>query len=333
MRKILSSLLIISGIAIAFMASAFYLLNKNEPLIGFDHLFKAITPQAPQHLSATFLGTSTILFSDGSDAIMIDGFFTRPDIQTLFWGRIEPDVALIKESLQRLNVKKLNAVVVVHSHHDHAMDAPTVARMTNAIVFGSESTANIARSEGLPDTQIEVVNDSRSLQFGAFNVTMIKSKHTPVPKIMAWLTGIGHNITKSFPSDPSLADYKEGGSYVVYIEHPLGNVLVQASGGYVQDLLKPYSADVIFLGIAGLSKQSASYKSEYYKETIDAVNAKRIIPIHWDNFMKPIGKELTPLPSIADDIPETIIGLTNRIKKDKNKSLIMMQAWDSLEIY
>lgn len=333
-RRIFSLLLIISGLAIVMMASAFYILNTKDPLIGFEqYRLTPDPPDNPDHLTATFIGTSTLLFSDGSNSIMIDGFFTRPDIKSLLWGSIQSDLPLIKSSLARLKVDKLESIMVVHSHHDHAMDAPEVAKLTNAVVFGSESTANIARGKGLPEAKIEVVDNNRTLQFGQFNVTMIKSKHSPVPSVMAKVTGIGENIVQPLPAQPRLTDFKEGGSYVVHIAHPLGNILVQASSGYVDDLLTPYQADVIFLGIAGLSKQSNEFKQAYFNETIDAVGAKIVVPIHWDNFMLPINKALLPPHPLVDNISETLASLSSHTQKNGDQQVMIMQAWESVELY
>ena len=333
-RRIFSLLLIISGLAIGLMASAFYILNSTtEPLVGFDEQIEdpALTGR-PEQLTATFIGTTTLLFSDGESSIMIDGFFTRPSIKTLLSGTIQPDKALIESSLKRLNVTQLDSIMVAHSHHDHAMDAPEVARLTHATLFGSESTANIARSTGLPETQIEVVDDKRSLPFGKFNVTMIRSKHTPVPAALAWLTGHGKEISQPFPLQPNLTDFNEGGSYAIHIEHPLGNILVQASSGYVNGLLEPYNADVVFLGIAGLSKQSEQFKQDYFRETIAAVGASKVVPIHWDNFMRPIGQALVPAHSLIDNIPQSIAELSDYMKNEANGSFILMQAWDKITL-
>lgn len=334
-RRIFSLLLIISGLAIALMASAFYILNSpSEPFVGLENQLKIPPPPAKsEQLTATFVGTSTLLFSDGESSIMIDGFFSRPPINTLLWGTIQPDKALIESSLKRLNVTTLNGIMVVHSHHDHAMDAPEVAKLTQATLFGSESTANIARSANLPESQIEVVDSQRSLAFGKFNVTMIKSQHTPVPALLAWLTGHGKEIDSSFPSQPTLTDFNEGGSYVVHIEHPLGNILVQASGGYTNNLLKNYQADVVYLGVAGLSKQPEQFRQDYFHQTLTMVGAKRVIPIHWDNFMRPIGQALVPNHPLIDNIPQSIADLSDYTKNEVKGSLILMQAWDTITLY
>lgn len=330
-RKIISLILIISGLSISLLATFFYLLNANTPMVGLNQpIPEHTTPSSKGQLTATFLGTSTLIFSDGDSAIMIDGFITRPTLNTLLWGTIKPDIALIKTHLKRLHVPSLDSIAVVHSHHDHAMDAPVIAQLTKATLFGSESTANIATAIGLPDDQIAIVDKKRTLRFGQFKVTMIKSKHSPVPVFLAWLTGHNQSISAPFPASPRLTDYKEGGSYAVILEHPLGNILVHASAGFTPDLLSPYQADYVFLGIAGLSKQSDEFKQHYFRETIGAVGAHTVIPIHWDNFMVPIGEGLVTAHPLIDNISQSISDLSTYINNHPSTSLTLMNAWESI---
>ena len=83
------------------------------------------------------------------------------------------------------------AVFPLHSHYDHAMGAPEVAKRTGALLLGSESTANIGRGWGLPETQIRVVTDREPIVLGKFTVTPIESRHFqfPDPKMAARALG------------------------------------------------------------------------------------------------------------------------------------------------
>ncbi|MCP5161562.1 MAG: MBL fold metallo-hydrolase [Hahellaceae bacterium] len=284
----------------------------------------------PDQLIATFLGTSSLLFSDGKTQIMIDGFFTRPSLGTLLFSHIAPDSALITESLQKLKLTSLGVVAVAHSHHDHAMDAAEISRQTGALVFGSTSTANIARGWGLPESQIRMVEEKESLVSGDFKVTLIRSRHAAVPKLMAWLTGIDEQIRLPLSFPARLTDFKEGGSFSVYIQHPLGNVLVQASAGYSPGALYKCKADVVFLGVAGLSKQSNEFQQAYFDEVVASVGAQRLIPIHWDDFMKPLSKGLVPLGPPIDDINAALDALKTRFPE---RSITLLQAWEQLRLY
>lgn len=46
-------------------------------------------------------------------------------------------------------VSRADFVLLSHSHFNHAMDMPHIARKTGATVIGTESTANIARASGV----------------------------------------------------------------------------------------------------------------------------------------------------------------------------------------
>ena len=71
-----------------------------------------------------FTGVSTLLFSDGQTKLLIDGFFSRPSVfKAIFYRPVESDVEKIRQSLKRFHINQLDAVLVSHSHYDHAMDS------------------------------------------------------------------------------------------------------------------------------------------------------------------------------------------------------------------
>jgi hypothetical protein len=90
-----------------------------------------------------------------------DGFFSRPSFARLAFTRIEPNRAAIVSGLRKLEVHELAAVIPLHSHYDHAMDAPLVALQKGAQLIGSESTLNIGRGLGMPAGRPVVVGHAR----------------------------------------------------------------------------------------------------------------------------------------------------------------------------
>ena len=88
---------------------------------------------------------TALLFSDGETQWMTDGWFSRPGPLRILLGKIGPDLQAIDRGLAANEVLELDAVLPLHSHYDHAMDAPEVAKRTGALLLGSESTANIGR--------------------------------------------------------------------------------------------------------------------------------------------------------------------------------------------
>jgi L-ascorbate metabolism protein UlaG (beta-lactamase superfamily) len=113
-------------------------------------------------LGVTFLGVATLLLDDDHNAVLTDGFFSRPSLARVALGRIAPDHARIDHALQRAAVERLNAVVPLHSHYDHVLDSPAVAERTGAVVVGGRSAANVARGQGLPAERVLVTGTRRA---------------------------------------------------------------------------------------------------------------------------------------------------------------------------
>lgn len=254
----------------------------------------------PGAVTVRFSGTSTLLFSDGETAWMIDGWFTRPGpLQTLF-GEIAPDMAAIDYGLAANAVGELAAVIPVHSHYDHAMDAPEVARRTGAVVIGSEATANIARGWGLGEAQIRVVADRERVQLGAFTLTFLESRHLPYPDpdLVARLI-TDSEIPAPLVPPATLYDYKLGKAYALHIAHPAGTALVLGSAGFLPGLLDDYDVDHLFLGIGALGSQTAGYREDYWRNTVEATTPEQLILIHWDSLTSPVNGPLVGEVRIA----------------------------------
>ena len=263
----------------------------------------ATKAEAGKGLTVMFVGVATLLFDDGETAIMTDGYFSRPGQREL--ASIRPDRDAISKALKRAGVKSLAAVIPVHSHFDHALDSPVVAMETGALLVGSSSTANIGRGQGVPEARIRVVNPGESATFGKFKVHFLPSAHLP--------TGYAPGPITSPLSVPAPANaFGQGDAYSLLIEHEGRRILVQGSAGFVPGALQGRSADVVYLGTGGLGMRDASYQAAYWQEIVRTVGARRVIPINWDNFFRPLEDGLVP----GGDFPRMIESLRERGKSD-----------------
>jgi L-ascorbate metabolism protein UlaG (beta-lactamase superfamily) len=252
------------------------------------HYTAAPTPRA---LTATWFGTTAVLLSDGAHAVFVDPFFTRPP----GFGRlvrnapIEPNEALIKDWLARAGVGELSAVLVSHSHYDHSMDAGVVARLTGAVLAGSPSTLNVGRGAGLEAGRLVEMRSGEARRFGSFEVTFVESRHAGASGGRP--TG---DILQPLAPPARFLDYKQGGTYSILVAHPQGRVLHHGSAGYVPGALAGRRADVALLGVALLPELGG-----YLKEVVDATGARRVMPVHWDDFTRPLDAALLPFPLIV----------------------------------
>ncbi len=319
MRRVLIALLVLLVLGAGWLL---YKLNDRPSLEPYASLWLASPAGAAPgpRVTVTFLGVATLLISDGETSLMTDGFFTRPPKTRVFFGRISPDPDRIARSLERAGVRELAAVFPVHSHYDHAMDSPEVARRTGAQLVGSESTANIGRGVGLPEGQIRVVTPSEPMDFGEFTVTAIPSQHFPHGMAMG-------EITAPLVPPAGAMEYREGGSFSLLLEHPAGTLLVHGSAGWQEGALAGRHADVVLLGIGGLGTRDDAYRESYWREVVDATHPRCVIPIHWDDFTLPLDAPLAPSPRILDDVPASLDFLIQKTSDD-SLDLGLLPVWE-----
>jgi len=275
-------------VAVAVL-TAYFLNTYQVPPVDPAWAVEGSAEIAAGAVTVRYTGTATLVFSDGETTWMTDGWFSRPGPLTLLYGQIEPDLDAIARGLERNQVDELAAVFPVHSHFDHAMDAPEVAKRTGAVLLGSKSTANIGRGWGLPEKQIRVVTDREPIQLGQFTVTPIESKHFQFSDPAMAALALGDPEIDA-PLEPPVGaiDYKLGKAYAVHVAHPKGTWLIQGSAGFIEGGLEEYEADVVFLGVGALGSQTDAYRESYWKETVERTDPRRVIPIHWDSLTGPI---------------------------------------------
>lgn len=263
-------------------------------------------------LKATFLGVSTILITDGWTSILTDGFFTRPSLAKLLAGRLSPDRARITSALKRFGIERLDAVFVVHSHFDHALDSAVVAELTGARLIGSASTRNIALGQGFPGDRFTEAVTGEPFSLGAFRLTALPAAHSPGDIAPG-------RITAPLRTPARTRDFRTGECYSLHLRHAGKEMLIHASANTEPGALDGYQAETVYLGIGALGKQSEEFRDRYWETLVTNTGAKKVIPVHWDNFTVPLDKPLRPLPAFADRFGVTMEFLSRRAAAENVK--------------
>jgi len=254
-------------------------------------------------VTMTWLGATTLLFDDGETQVLIDGFLSRPTLGDALLARpVESDAATINHVLDEYRMRRLAAIIPVHSHYDHAMDIGAIANRSSASILGSESTANIARGAGVPEDQIIVAENGSRYSFGLFTVTLIETPHAPI----GWggSVPVAGTIDEPLQVPAPIWAYREGQSYSIVIEHPHGTTLVHGSGGYLDDALSGVKTDVVMLGVALLEGLGRDYIEQYWQAVVTTTGAAHVFPFHFDDYTQPFG-EIVLYPRALDDFVTT----------------------------
>ena len=253
----------------------------------------------PSGLAAQYFGTTSVVFRDGRNAVMVDALLTRPGMSKVLFGKLASDVALIDDTLRQASLSRADLLLISHTHYDHVLDAAAIADRLGAMIVGSSSTRQVALGAGVPPSRIVVVNGGEKLEAGDFKVTVFRSLHSLGDRIPG-------QVTTPVRQPASAKEYKEGGTYAFLIEHHGLRILVHASANFVPGMYHGVHADVIYLATGGLASQPADFTNRYWAETVEATGAKLVVPIHWDDFFQPLDRPLQPLRRFLDNVPLTM---------------------------
>ncbi|MBO0881182.1 MAG: MBL fold metallo-hydrolase [Mycobacterium sp.] len=286
-----------------------------------SHRFSVPVAEPAAPLAVTWLGVSTLLLDDGSSALMTDGYFSRLSLARVVLGKVSPSAARVDGCLARLKVKRLAAVITVHTHFDHALDSALVADRTGAQLVGGESAANLGRGYGLPEDRLVVAVPGEPIRLGAFDVTLVQSRHSPPDRFPG-------AITAPVTPPAQVSAYRCGEAWSTLVHHRSSDrrLLVQGSAGFVQGALAHQRADVVYLGVGQLGLQPETYLIDYWAETVRAVGARRVVLIHWDDLLRPLSKPLRALPYAADNL-DVSLGVLSKLAKQDGIALDLPTVW------
>jgi L-ascorbate metabolism protein UlaG (beta-lactamase superfamily) len=214
-----------------------------------------------------WLGVAGIELNIDGQILTIDPLFTRPPLHRLFVGRVESDTGLVHEKLPHCD-----HILVSHTHWDHVINVPDLAKQTGAFVYGSPNTCKLLSACGVPVRQINQVEAGDKLLLGKTSVRVFLAEHLKIP-------GFTSQPVAAYPKPPlRLRDYRMDYCYSFLIETD-GLSLLDWCG--IQTQTAPQATILFF----GLSNKIASFET-----LLKRVKPCLVIPLHWDNPFHPLSK-------------------------------------------
>lgn len=245
----------------------------------------------PRGLEVRFLGVSSFLISDGDISLVFDGFVTRPSAETVLFGSVSSDPALVDRYILSRLRGELAAVFVAHTHFDHALDVATLAQDPSVAVYGSSDVRAILPS-GRGFTELV---ERRPVTFGAFKVTAFRTEHSPRDLASG-------RMSEPLATPARARAYKTGLNHAFLVQHQECRILIVPSAGPIGQTFKDARADVVFLSFGRLGRQGAPAFQSYWADTVAATGAGLVVPVHWDDPSLSLDDPLVASPYLVDRV-------------------------------
>ncbi len=233
----------------------------------------------PAGLELMWLGTAGFKLSYQGTTLWIDPYVTRLPMSHLALRRVVPPSS---EAVMRW-IDKADAVLVGHTHFDHALDVPAIAQRTGCKVYGSQSLQNLMGLYGLAD-QAVIVEAHRDYEVGPFKLHFVPSIHS---KLQLGL-GIPYSgeLTCDHVDHLTPQAYKCGQVWGIAIEVAGIRLYHQGSADLLEDEIKDRGVDIFLCGISG-----RRFTPNYVARIVKALAPNVIVPTHYDNFFRSLDEQ------------------------------------------
>jgi L-ascorbate metabolism protein UlaG (beta-lactamase superfamily) len=232
----------------------------------------APAPAAAAPLALTYLGVAGWRLDGGPTTILVDPYLSRPaDLE----GPLVSDPAAIARAPARAA-----AILVGHSHVDHVLDVPAIARRTGAEVIGTISTTRYARAAGVPSDQVITVGGGEDLAFAGWSLRVLPSLHSALSHKHAsgrWTELAEGQLPSRFD------EFVEGGTLAYLVRLGGHQVLVLSTANFIERELDGLRPDVAIVA-TGLREEVHDYACRLMRAL---GRPPLVIANHFDDWHRP----------------------------------------------
>jgi L-ascorbate metabolism protein UlaG (beta-lactamase superfamily) len=264
-----------------------------------DHLLHTPTighrSAADARVRVQWLGTAGFAIRADGHTLLFDPYLTRAGLAACALERLEPDLAAIAR-----HVPEADAIVVGHTHFDHALDVPAIAKRTGARVFGSSSAARLCRLDAVPEERI--VDVERALRaatyeadVGPFHLRFFPSAHS---KLVLGRVPMKGEIDDCDALPMRMHHYRCGAVFCVEVTVLGKRVVHLGSADLVEASLPPdvAEADLLLACVAGWTKTP-----RFPERVARAFDPRAVLLSHWDDFFTSLDRPVRSLPAMQID--------------------------------
>lgn len=259
-----------------------------------DFQLPAAAFSGPRDLQIRWLGTAGFELVAPDAVLYIDPYLTRASLGRFLFRKLVPATDRIAALAAGAAEARARAILVSHSHFDHALDVPTLAKLTGAHVYGSRSTANLMQAHG--STAATALEHGRKTTFecGPFRVTAVPSAHS------TFALGGRVPYAGDIPCTCDIAGgglkgsaYRCGDVFNFLIEYGDFRMYHLGSANLAEDQI-PSEARGIDLLLLCIIARFATEK--FIPRTVAALAPGAVVPMHYDNMFRRADKPMMLLP-------------------------------------
>jgi L-ascorbate metabolism protein UlaG (beta-lactamase superfamily) len=249
-------------------------------------------------LELEWLGVAGYRLSYQGQTIYIDPYLSRVPLSSV----IRRTPALANPALHERYLQPsghLAGILVGHTHFDHAIDVPEIARRHGCSAYGSSSLVNLMRLHGLDEHAVEV-EPHRPYELGPFTATFVPSLHSKL--LLGFAVPFDGELTCEHLDALSPSAYRCGQVWGIHIEVAGTTFYHQGSANLIDDALRHSDVDVFLAGIAG-----RSFTRDYWARILPRLQPRTIVASHFDDFFRPIDASMgfstnVNLAAVSDEV-------------------------------
>jgi L-ascorbate metabolism protein UlaG (beta-lactamase superfamily) len=239
--------------------------------------------ELPAGLEVEWLGVSGYRIGFEGQALFVDPYLSRVPFADLLRRRPTlPDPAALDRFVHAPG--EVAGVLVGHTHFDHAVDAPAIARRFGCKAYGSDSLLTLMGLHGLAAQAVEV-EPYRIYELGPFEVSFTPSVHSKL--LLGLAVPYDGDLTCEHLDALSPGAYRCGQVWGISIEVAGLRFYHQGSANLIDEAIRERGIDVFLAGVAG-----RSVTGDYWKRILPRLDPKVVIPTHYDNFFRPLGQRM-----------------------------------------
>lgn len=236
----------------------------------------------PPRLELAWLGVSGYRLTYQNVSLFIDPYVSRGPLRALLLRRTAlPDPEMIGRYASAPG--EVAGVLVGHTHFDHAVDAPALARRYATKAYGSASLVRLMRLHGLADQAVQVAVH-QPYELGPFVVRFVPSRHSKL--LFGRKVPMDGPLTCDHLDGLAPGAYRCGEVFGIRIEVAGISLYHQGSANLDDAELAKDPVDVFLAGVAGRQVTPA-----YWERVLPKLDPRIVVPTHYDNFFSPLGRK------------------------------------------